>query len=76
MYMKVTAGDGERMPPRFAGTWKKDKLVVYRPGRPGTKLTQTFSLEEEKHILVVTTKMHREHGEDVSIKRVYVRAPA
>jgi hypothetical protein len=76
MYMKVTDGDGERMPPRFTGAWKKDKLIVYRPGRPGTKLTQTFSLEEEKRVLVVTTKMHREHGSDVSIKRVYVRAGA
>lgn len=73
MYMKVTDGDGERMPPRFAGTWKDDRLVVQRPGRPGTKLTQTFALEHEDSTLIVRTKMHREHGSDVEIKRVYVR---
>jgi hypothetical protein len=70
MYMPVAEGDGERMPPRFAGTWKKDRLTVLRPGRPGTKLTQTFWLDGA-NTLVVKTKMHRESGSDFEVKRTY-----
>ena len=76
MYMKVADGDGGRMPPRFAGTWKKNKLVVYRPGRPGTLLKQTFSLEDKATRLVVKTKMHREGASDFEVKRIYTRAPS
>jgi hypothetical protein len=74
MFMPVKEGDGERMPPRFAGTWKDDRLVVLRPGRPGTKLTQTFWLDGA-NTLVVKTKMHREHGSDFEVKRTYARTP-
>jgi hypothetical protein len=76
MYMEVAEGDGGRMPPRFYGTWKHDRLMVVRPGRTGTMLKQTFSLENKATRLVVTTKMHREGASDFQVKRVYVRAPA
>ena len=76
MFMKVPEGDGERMPPRFTGTWKKHQLIVVRPGHPGTMLKQTFSLEDEDSRLVVKTKMHRAGAKDFEVKRVYTRVAA
>lgn len=73
MYGNVASGDGERMPPRFAGIWKKDRLTVVRQGKPGTKLYQTFTLDENGRKLVVRTKMKRNDAGDLEIKRTYLR---
>jgi len=73
MYMPVAEGDGERMPPRFAGTWKDDRLTVLRTGSPGIKLKQTFKLVDDETTLVVKTKVHREGGSDYEVKRVYAK---
>ena len=75
MYMDVADGDGERMPPRFAGTWKNDRLTVLRPGVPGTTLKQSFKLEDDDTRLVVKTKTHREGASDSEVKRVYAKVP-
>jgi len=75
MYMDVKDGDGERMPPRFAGTWKNDRLTVLRPGVPGTTYKQTFKLEDDDTRLVVKTKTHREGASDFEVKRVYAKVP-
>ena len=75
MYMDVKDGDGERMPPRFAGTWKNDRLTVLRPGVTGTTLKQTFKLEDDDTRLVVKTKTHREGASDFEVKRVYAKVP-
>ena len=75
MYMDVKEGDGERMPPRFAGTWKNDRLTVLRPGVPGTTLKQTFKLENDDTRLVVKTRTHREGASDYEVKRVYAKVP-
>jgi hypothetical protein len=76
MFMKVKDGDGGRMPPRFTGTWKKDHLTVVRPGRKGTTLKQTFSLQDKETRLVVKTKMQRDGASDFEVKRVYTRVAA
>jgi hypothetical protein len=76
MFMKVSDGDGGRMPPRFTGTWKKDHLTVVRPGRKGTTLKQTFSLQDKETRLVVKTKMQRDGASDFEVKRVYTRVAA
>ena len=76
MFMEVADGDGERMPPRFAGTWKDDRLTVYRPGRTGTSLRQSFRLEKDGSRLVVKTRMQRKGERDFEVKRVYLRDPA
>ena len=75
MYMDVADGDGERTPPRFAGTWKNDRLTVLRPGVTGTTLKQTFKLEDDATRLVVKTKTHREGASDFEVKRVYAKVP-
>jgi hypothetical protein len=75
MYMDVADGDGERMPPRFAGTWKNDRLTVLRAGSPGTTLRQSFKLEDDSQTLVVKTKTHREGASDYEVKRVYAKVP-
>ena len=75
MYMAVADGDGERMPPRFAGTWKNDRLTVLRSAAPGTTLKQTFKLEADDTRLVVKTRTHREGASDFEVKRVYAKVP-
>ena len=75
MYMPVADGDGERMPPRFAGTWKDDRLTVLRSAAPGTTLKQSFKLEADDTRLVVKTRTHREGASDFEVKRVYAKVP-
>jgi hypothetical protein len=66
----------EHHAPRIPGVWKDGKLEAEREDSRGTKITETFSLEDKGATLVVKTKMAPSQGGGFEMKRVYHKAGA
>ena len=59
---------------QVAGEWKGDQLVVQRPGRSGSTVTETLSLEDKGNLLLIHTTMKSEgDAPSMDFKRVYRR---
>lgn len=67
-------GYGNDRPDYLFGRWEGSMLVVERPTPRGGTITQTFSLENRGHTLVVTTKREGQGPRTFEITTTYRRA--